>query len=68
MPGDNGLAYAMAKLPAKYREVLLLKYANGYNTKEIAKILDMKPDSVQKLLWRAKNALGKIMEQEVDAT
>jgi RNA polymerase sigma-70 factor (ECF subfamily) len=50
LPGDNGVADAMAKLPARYREVLLLRYDNGYTTKELAKILDMKKDSVQKLL------------------
>lgn len=63
-PGDGGLADAMAKLPARYREVLLLRYDNGYSTKEIAQILNMKRDAVQKLLWRAKNALQKLLEQE----
>ena len=64
LPGDNGVADAMAKLPARYREVLLLRYDNGYTAKELAKILDMKKDSVQKLLWRSKNALQKIIEME----
>lgn len=64
LPGDHGLADAMANLPARYREVLLLRYDNGYSTKEIAQMLDMKRDSVQKLLWRAKEALQKLLEQE----
>lgn len=64
LPGDGGLADAMAKLPPRYREVLLLRYDNGYSTREIAQILNMKRESVQKLLWRAKNALQKLLEQE----
>lgn len=63
-PGDGGLADAMAKLPARYREALLLRYDNGYSTKEMAQILDMKRDSVQKLIWRAKETLQKLLEQE----
>lgn len=63
-PGDHGLADAMAKLPARYREVLLLRYDNGFTTKEISKILNLKRASVQKLLWRAKNALQELLVQE----
>ncbi len=66
LPGDSDLADAMAKLPARYREVLLLHYDNGFNTKEIAKLFNMKRGSVQKLLWRAKNSLRKQMEKEND--
>ena len=64
LPGDGGLADAMAQLPARYREVLLLRYDSGYSTKELAQIFGIKRDSVQKLLWRAKEALQKILEQE----
>ncbi len=56
-PGDGGLADAMAKLPARYREALLLRYDNGYSTREIAQMFRMKPGAAQKLLWRAKEAL-----------
>lgn len=64
LPGDGGLADAMAKLPARYREVLLLRYDNGYSTKEIARLLDMTRPAAQKLLWRAKEALRKSLEEE----
>lgn len=64
LPGDNGLADAMAKLPARYREVLLLRFDNGYNTKELAKMLGMTQGSVQKLIWRAKDALKKQLEKD----
>lgn len=65
LPGDCGLADAMAKLPGRYREVLLLRYDNGYDTQEIAQILNMKRGSVQKLIWRAKEMLAKNMTEEV---
>ena len=64
LPGDHGLADAMAKLPARYREVLLLRFDNGYNTKEIAKMMDMTEGSMQKLIWRAKEALHKQLEAD----
>ena len=64
LPGDNGLADALAKLPARYREVLLLRYDQGYSAKEIAKLFQMQPAAVQKLIWRAKQALQSILEVE----
>jgi len=67
LPGDSNLADAMAMLPARYREVLLLHYDNGFNTKEIANMLNMPLGSVQKLLWRAKESLQKQMEKEDDS-
>lgn len=62
LPGDHGLADAMAQLPAIYREILLLRYYNGYAVREIAPMLHMKKSSAQKLLWRAKVALREKME------
>lgn len=64
LPGDGGLADAMAKLPARYREVLLLRFDNGYSTREIAKMLDMKEDSARKLIWRSKEALRKRLDAD----
>ena len=64
LPGDNGLADAMAKLPARYREVLLLRFDNGYSTREIAKMMDMTEGSMQKLIWRAKDALRKQLDKD----
>lgn len=57
LPGDYGLADAMSQLPAIYREILLLRYYNGYTVREIAPMLHMKKSGAQKLLWRAKVAL-----------
>lgn len=54
---------AIAKLNPRYREVILLHYAYGYKTSELADMLDMKQDSVRRLLWRAKEALRKNLEE-----
>lgn len=64
MPGDSPLADALAKLPPRYREVLLLRFDNGYSTREIAAMLGMEHGAVQKLIWRAKDALEKHMEED----
>ena len=63
-PGDHGLRDALARLPARYREVLLLRFDCGYSTGELADILGMKRTSVQKLIWRAKEALAGELEKE----
>ncbi len=64
VPGGGALAAAMAKLPPRYREVLLLRYYVGYHTKELADILDLKKYAVEKLLWRAKARLKELLEGE----
>lgn len=63
---DNTLAAAIAKLPAHYREVLLLRYDNGFTTKEIASIFNITDSGVRKLIARAKRALQAGLAQEVD--
>ena len=64
LPGDHGLSDAMAQLPTRYREMLLLRYDNGYSTREIAKLFGISPDAAQKLLWRSKQALQTILDKE----
>ena len=59
LPGEHGLADAMARLPAAYRDILLLRYYNGYSVREISSMLHIKKDTAQKQLWRAKAALQK---------
>lgn len=63
LPGDSGLADALAKLPARYRQVLLLRFSYGYTTRELAKEFGMTQSTVQKLVWRAKEALEKLYEK-----
>lgn len=64
LPGDNGLADALAKIPARYREAILLHFHAGYSTKELAKMFGMTQSSVQKLIWRAKIALREQLEKD----
>lgn len=64
LQSDDSLANAMARLPAHYREALLLRYDIGYNVRDIAQMLNIKPGSVQKLLYRAKKALEQLLEEE----
>ena len=57
------LAQAMARLPARYRQVLLLRYDIGYSTRELAKLFSMTEMTTQKLLWRAKRALENELQE-----
>lgn len=62
------IAQAIAALPARYREVLLLRYDNGYSVPEIAQLLSMTQASVKKTIQRAKGRLEAILtEQEVQS-
>lgn len=58
----SDLAKAMAMLPAKYRELLLLKYDNGYSEEEIAAMCSMTRANVKKTIQRAKKKLESILE------
>ena len=63
LPGDNDLADALAALPAHYREILLLRFDNGYSIKELSSMLGISESGIRKLLGRAKKALKKEMER-----
>ena len=63
---DNPIATAIVKLPSQYREVLLMRYHNGFSAKEIASILSMSDSGVRKLIVRAKNALQELLEKECE--
>ncbi len=52
---------AIAALPPRYREVLLLRYDCGYSNVEIADILDMTEPNVRKVIQRAKEKLGSML-------
>ncbi len=55
------LAMAMALLPARYRELLFLKYDNGYSEREIAVMYSMTEANVRKTIQRAKKQLKLIL-------
>lgn len=62
--GMSDLAKAMALLPTKYRELLLLKYDSGFSEREIAQLLSMTEANVKKTIQRAKVKLGTILEEQ----
>lgn len=55
------LASAIASLPTRYREVLLLRYDNGFSNREIARLLSVSEVNVRKTIQRAKERLGRIL-------
>ena len=58
-PSDGTLAGAMAALPPRYRETLLLKYYNGYSAAEIGELLGTTAANVRQILARAKRKLAE---------
>ena len=57
-PSDGTLAGAMAALPPRYREVLLLRYYNGYSAAETAGLLGLTPENIRQITLRAKRLLA----------
>lgn len=58
------ISVAIATLPTKYREILLLRYDSGFTEAEVAQILSMTQENVHKTVQRAKAKLEKILERE----
>jgi RNA polymerase sigma-70 factor (ECF subfamily) len=50
------------QLPEQYRNVLLLRDIEGYDTKEVANLLDITESNVKVRLHRARAALKKLLE------
>ena len=61
---QSRLALAMATLPAMYRELLLLRYDNGFSEAEVAQIMSMSLSNVHKSIQRAKKKLQSILEKQ----
>ena len=55
------LAKAMALLPTRYRELLFLKFDNGYSEREIAVMCSMTEANVKKTIQRARKKLESIL-------
>lgn len=53
----NDISWALTQLEDKYRDVLYLKYSEGYNSKEIGEILGKNQNTVRTLLKRGKEKL-----------
>lgn len=53
-------------LDEKYRIILVLYYVEGYNTKEIAKLLGLNPHTVKTRLVRARNKFAEEYKKEAE--
>ncbi|MBM6722657.1 RNA polymerase sigma factor [Pseudoflavonifractor phocaeensis] len=62
--GENTLTACILKLPARYREAILLRYVQGYSVKEMASILGLSFAAASKLDQRAKARLKDLYEKE----
>lgn len=60
---ESPLALALVRLPLEYRQAVLLKYAHGYDNKEIARLLGYTVSKVEKLLSRGKKKLRQLLEE-----
>lgn len=58
------MAEAIARLPARYREFILLKYADGYTNEELMKLLGLRYSGVRSLDKRAKKKLKEFLKEE----
>lgn len=63
-PEPLGLTECIVKLPPNYRQVILLKYHQGFSCGEIAAMLGITLSAAQKLDQRAKEKLRQIAEKE----
>lgn len=60
----RGLEGCILRLPARYREVILLKYYHGFSGREIAQQLGISEANAAKLVQRAKQKLQELCEKE----
>ena len=61
---SHTIAACLVKLPARYREVLLLKYTHGYTSREIGKLMGVSTVNADKLIQRAKVKLEILCKEE----
>ena len=63
-PEVLALRNAMARLPVKYREPLVMQVLEGYSLDEIARIFELPRNTVATRLHRARQKLRKFLEGE----
>lgn len=66
-PADDAMheatRHAVAQLPPKYREVIVLHYLEEYSTEEVAQTLALTRSAVQKRLLRARDKLEQLLAE-----
>lgn len=63
---SDKILLAIDSLNPNYKNILSLKYSQGYTDKEIAQILEIREENVRKRLSRAKIKLKNILVEEVN--
>ena len=60
----SGVREAVLNLPEKYKILVFLYYYEGYDTKEIANMLDKNRSTVRRQLAEARAVLGGVLSEE----
>lgn len=63
LAGVTDLAKCILQLPARYREMILLRYHYGYTVREIARMMGLSLAAANQLNHRAKNKLKELCEE-----
>lgn len=64
-PQFDDLEYILSQLSPIDREIIYLRYYEGYSAREISAIVEMKEDAVFKRLQRARSQLKEFISEEV---
>lgn len=64
LEGGDAVSRAIAALPIRYRELILLKYDQGFDDREVARLMGMTRANVSRTIQRAKKLLQTLLEQE----
>lgn len=62
-PREGGLLETVQRLPLPDRQVLILYYYMGYDTNEIAALLELRPAAVRARMTRARKRLKERLEE-----
>lgn len=61
---SDRLAEALQQLTDEQREVLVLKFIEGYSTEEVARLMDKQPGAIRALQMRGLQALERVLDKE----
>ncbi len=64
---EEGIMEEVLRLPEDYREIIYLYYYEGYNTEEIARILNLNVSTVRTKLSRGRGRLKRMLEEHGEA-
>lgn len=67
-PAPGGVWEAVEHLPPKYRQVVVLRYYEGYEVREIAELLGQSAPLVSTHLARARTKLRELLKEETYET